>query len=143
MFEVIALKHQAKPPPVGAKDVTVSVRVGPSGRGHVLTIAMGQDVAVALKWSEGTPVLILWGTDRDAGKVKIWPQRNDGPTWPVRANKALDVFKIHTGALPEAFSGRTYRSVRVTHEVIKMSATGPAPFLVLSLPRDFFERGAS
>jgi len=143
-FQIIPPKTAIKPPRVGADDVTVSVRRGPAQRGHVLTVSMGLDVALALTWNEGTRVVIAWGEGSHVGKVKIWPQRStEGLFWSVRANKALDVFKVHTGALPDTYAGTLYRGASVVHEVIRQSVTEPAPFLTLTLPKGFHERGAS
>lgn len=139
MFEIIPPKTGLKSRPVGAGEVAISVRRGPAHRGHVLTFSMGQDLAIALDWRDGTKVVVAWGRDKALGKVKIGPAVGDGPSWEVRGNKARDVFKVYTGALPETFSGELYSGKRVVHEVIKTAATEPAPYLVVTLPKGFHE----
>lgn len=137
MFEVIAPAKRSVKITIDINKVRLRTRSRPRGDGYFLELTFGREVARRLGWRAVEAVSIAWGVERNLGKVKIGPHV-DGPSWIARPNKAASAWKIMTSALPATWANEPMDEM-LPFEVISTAATEPAPFILLTLPKQFHE----
>jgi hypothetical protein len=135
-------KGTQKKPALKPNEIRLRTRKKPTGGGHYIEIQVGQQVAGRMSWrGDDAPVTLFWGVDKALGRLKIAPEQPDQPTWIVKPNKARTMWRLCTSALPETFVDEPLDEA-VVFEIIPTAATEPAPFMVVTLPKGFHERGA-
>lgn len=104
------------------------------GGGHYFLLLIGYEVARGLGLTTETPALLRWGTDMDAGKLRVELAGEKDPRWKVRSDKAGSVFKIALGNVAAWLveGSKAVEPAVCHHEILK--SVGKS-YLVVTVPK--------
>jgi hypothetical protein len=108
--------------------VAITVRKGPRNS-ILMLVRLGSDVAAKMGWDDKAKVDVLWGTDRDHGKIRLEANSDGGRAHTYRAKyRQVSISTFPYGA--PAFC----RAVAVAHEILTYERVG-RPALLITLPK--------
>lgn len=116
-------------------------RKGGSGGGQskFYLLAIGSGVAKGLGWGGDTHLSILWGTDRDLGKVQVVP--SDDGAWTPRVDKLGNLYVSTGAAVPSTCAFADFPNKAVAFSTSQVGAAPKPKYLQLELPSGFHAKG--